>query len=460
MQASLTVPPQADLISGDNPVYIGNVNRGQSRTVDWTIVFVASGVFNLDVSASGYRQDTGAYVERLGSATVTVHACADIDVDTAYNVITSGLYPNLVVLDVRTQDEYDSGHIYGAVWIPVSELEARIGELVGHKNREILVYCRSGVRSVTACGILDSHGFTKVYNMLGGILAWQSAGYPVWIATVHNINTTFNYDTIQAAIDAPQTLDGHTIFVLSGTYYEHVILSKSLSIVGENKDTTIIDGNETFVTVVHIMANNVSIQGFTIQNDAPTHCFEGGGIYITNSSGANVVDNIITHTEYAINFKNSASNTVIGNTITENDVGVQFLDEHSINNTIHHNNFINNGLQVSDFGASNIWDNGCEGNYWSDYNGTDLDGDGVGDEYLPWEAVDYCPLMSPYMLGDVNHDSVVNIYDVVTACVAYGSTRNDPNWNCHCDMAKPYGKIDIYDVVTVCANYGKGRIYP
>ncbi len=105
----------------------------------------------------------------------------DISVDTAYDMITNGSYPDLVVLDVRTQSEYDSGHIYGAVWIPVTELDGRIGELAGHENHEIIVYCKSGGRSVTASGILDSHGFTKVYNMLGGITAWQNAGYPVWI---------------------------------------------------------------------------------------------------------------------------------------------------------------------------------------------------------------------------------------------------------------------------------------
>lgn len=111
----------------------------------------------------------------------------DIDVYSAYNMITNGSYPDLVVLDVRRQDEYENGHIYGAVWMPHTELGARIGELAGHENHEIVVYCRSGVRSVTASEILDSHNFTKVYNMLGGIQAWQSAGFPVSVETVHDI---------------------------------------------------------------------------------------------------------------------------------------------------------------------------------------------------------------------------------------------------------------------------------
>jgi len=95
----------------------------------------------------------------------------NIDVDTAFNMITNGTFPDLVVLDVRTKSEYDSGHIYAAVWIPVAELEERIGELAAHESDEMIVYCASGGRSVTASGILDSYNFTKVYNMLGGISA-------------------------------------------------------------------------------------------------------------------------------------------------------------------------------------------------------------------------------------------------------------------------------------------------
>lgn len=64
--------------------------------------------------------------------------------------------------------------------------------------------------------------------------------------------------------------------------------------------------------------------------------------------------------------------------------------------------------------------------------------------------------MNPYWNhGDINHDSKVDLNDVVLACVAYGSTPLDFHWNPHCDIADPNGKIDIYDVVRVCANYGK-----
>lgn len=93
---------------------------------------------------------------------------------------------SLVILDVRNQSEYNMGHLYDAVLMPVYELEDRIGELQEHINDPIIVYCKAGSRSQVACEILVSHGFTKVYNMLGGITAWMEAGYPIY-TTYHHV---------------------------------------------------------------------------------------------------------------------------------------------------------------------------------------------------------------------------------------------------------------------------------
>ena len=105
----------------------------------------------------------------------------DIDVVTAYNMVTEEKYPNLIILDVRTQSEYDKGHLKNAILISVTELKSRIDELLQYKDVDILVYCHIGVRSSEAANILDSNNFTKVYNVLGGIKAWKSANYPIRI---------------------------------------------------------------------------------------------------------------------------------------------------------------------------------------------------------------------------------------------------------------------------------------
>jgi rhodanese-related sulfurtransferase len=103
----------------------------------------------------------------------------DIDVATAYDMITNGSYPNLVVLDVRNQSEYDTGHLNNSILIPVIELQARIAEIAPYKDSEVIVICQTGGRSAMASGILDSNNFTMVYNVLGGISGWELAGYPV-----------------------------------------------------------------------------------------------------------------------------------------------------------------------------------------------------------------------------------------------------------------------------------------
>ena len=98
----------------------------------------------------------------------------DITVEQAKVLIESK--PSLTILDVRTQEEYDSGHIEGAILIPISELEDRLDEL--SKNKEMLVYCRTGNRSSTAVNVLRANGYTNIFHMKNGITAWTQAGYP------------------------------------------------------------------------------------------------------------------------------------------------------------------------------------------------------------------------------------------------------------------------------------------
>ena len=81
---------------------------------------------------------------------------------------------NILLLDVRTATEFDGplSHIAGAVLLPIQELEQRVDELNEHKEKEIIVICRSGNRSKTGTRILISHGFNAI-NMMGGMKAWN-----------------------------------------------------------------------------------------------------------------------------------------------------------------------------------------------------------------------------------------------------------------------------------------------
>ena len=82
---------------------------------------------------------------------------------------------NITILDVRTIEEYKEGHLRDATLIPVQALSQNLGMLKMDKNKKILVYCRSGNRSVSASRILEDNGFTPI-NIKGGILSLQGAG--------------------------------------------------------------------------------------------------------------------------------------------------------------------------------------------------------------------------------------------------------------------------------------------
>lgn len=77
-----------------------------------------------------------------------------------------------VFVDVREEWEYEEDNI-GAENIPLGELPDRLGELEAHKNEEIIVHCRSGARSGNAKKFMEGKGFTKVRNVLGGIMAYR-----------------------------------------------------------------------------------------------------------------------------------------------------------------------------------------------------------------------------------------------------------------------------------------------
>ena len=76
-----------------------------------------------------------------------------------------------IILDVREQDEYDAGHILGAILIPYTQIEVKANEMLPDKDQLILVYCRSGRRSKIAAEALAELGYTNIKEF-GGILDW------------------------------------------------------------------------------------------------------------------------------------------------------------------------------------------------------------------------------------------------------------------------------------------------
>ena len=85
-----------------------------------------------------------------------------------------------LLLDVRSQAEYDSGHVPNAVLMPISDLSDNLDSLKKQGlSRHVAVICLSGSRSVHGAVLLKQAGFEKVYNVVGGTANWKAQGYPV-----------------------------------------------------------------------------------------------------------------------------------------------------------------------------------------------------------------------------------------------------------------------------------------
>jgi parallel beta-helix repeat protein len=202
-----------------------------------------------------------------------------------------------------------------------------------------------------------------------------------------------DYPTIQAAVDAAN--DGDTIYVKAGTYRENVVVNKMISLIGEDPNTTVIDGVPAGGTLVSVTRNNVTISGLTI-GSSPARSTTG--IYLSTSNFSRIEGNVITGCDYGVTLDlNSSNNLILSNYIAEIYYSAIDLRPYSrgnsiLNNTIYycyfgiqmrimanesvifHNRFIRCIGQVDCQSSPNIWDDGYPsgGNLWTGFVGRDL----------------------------------------------------------------------------------------
>ena len=141
-------------------------NSSDSKTVELYVKAKTEGEFEL-IATDGETTETGLLEVKAYQNEAVFKSVGPEDFESAM----TGDY---FLLDVRTQDEYNEVHIDGATLISVYELEGRISEIEQYKDTPVLVYCRSGNRSIVASQILIENGFMNVTDLQGGISAWIS----------------------------------------------------------------------------------------------------------------------------------------------------------------------------------------------------------------------------------------------------------------------------------------------
>jgi len=178
-----------------------------------------------------------------------------------------------------------------------------------------------------------------------------------------------DFHMIQEAINTANS--GDTIYVKAGTYYENVVVNKTLTFVGEDKDITVIDGSGS-ENVVSLSASDVNISGFTIRQSGTEQW--NSGIYVSSSNN-NITSNVIENNQYGV-WCWGAFDTIKGNKIAYNEIsGIAFASSH--NNTVACNNIIHNGgdgvFITSNSNGNTISNNTLSNNFgglgvYSDYN--------------------------------------------------------------------------------------------
>ncbi len=95
----------------------------------------------------------------------------EITADDARRAIEEDRPADLFVLDVRTRGEVEGGHVPGATWIPIDELQERHGEVP--TDRHVMIFCAMGSRSAAACDFLSSRGYARLTNVVGGMMSYD-----------------------------------------------------------------------------------------------------------------------------------------------------------------------------------------------------------------------------------------------------------------------------------------------
>jgi parallel beta-helix repeat protein len=286
-----------------------------------------------------------------------------------------------------------------------------------------------------------------------------------------------DFRTIQEAVNAASA--GDTILVRRGAYNGSVIVNKSISILGEDSASTIVDSGRNG-SVFRVTGGGVRISNFTVQNSGSTD-YESGirlepsvgnvishniilnttvgislfsssnntivhnsisssglhAIYVDSSANNMISNNMISGRSYGIslysssnssvsynvlsqgiyvgiNLYSSKENVVVANTVLMNSIpGLAF---YSSNNTFYHNNFINGTNPFFTQSSVNVWHNGVEGNFWSSYEGKDLNGDGIGDTpySIDEDNSDACPLMGTFSSVDAQSRGIAYQVGVIS----------------------------------------------
>ena len=443
--------------------YTENVTDSKYFTSDFGIRWRVVG---LDLFEHVYVDDVKVTLEKQNSGYVTYGSLISQAHDTG---VKEPVYQNLIIdSDIPNGTAIES-------WVRAAETESGLESAIWYSNIAHVPNLQWVQWRINLTG--DKVYTPTVYQVN---ISWFYEDLPVpdetYVDDDYDENTPGwgydHFDNIQDGVNAVNS--SGTVNIYSGTYYENVVISRSMTLIGENKHLTIVDGN-FYGSVLSIINSIVTISGLKIQNSGSEIINSGilvvnaevtlssliiqnnnHGIILLDTKNSEIfLNNITDNSNIGIALEiNSNNNWIAGNKIINNYFGIYLnntfdneISEYqdgtmeiwnqieynnygiyssdSSNNIIYHNNFQENDQNAYDSG-SNYWDNGERGNYWDDYAGEDTDGNGIGDTPHPIPGgsnQDNYPVMVPngqdleppevYIIKPEDGYLYVNIVDIV-----------------------------------------------
>ena len=438
---------------------VHNINKGTNHTTIQAAINAARPGDEIHVDSGTYYEnvvvnkqvtlrgiDTGAGMPVVDAGGITLNTDGiildgfdvrnsgnGIYVTSNYNTLTNnnvsnnnyGIYLYTSSNNTLTDNTVSNNNYGGILLYPSSNNNTLTNNTASNNNYGIYLYSSSN-------------------NTLTDNTVSNNNAYGIYLYYSSNSNLTGNIFVNEGLI---------VLFSYQNTVENNMVNGKPLVYLEDSSDYVITDAGQ----VVVVNCTNITVDKLVLSNSSV-------GIELWQTNNSKISDNVINDNYYGIYLYSSSNNSITNNNVNNNNYGIYLYSSSNNNtltsnnvsnsnygiylyssskNTIYQNNLNNTNYNAYDYNGNNQWDWGTIGNYYSDYTGTDSNGDGIGDTPYPilgGSSVDSYPLMEPWTnIGPVHNIDKGTNYTTIQAAINAAS----PGDEIHVDSREYHENVNV-----------------